>query len=339
MRTLVYVSCGDDKQIVVFEMDRGTGMLGELSRTDVPGTSEPSPSSLPLAISPDRRFLYAALRTAPFPVSTFAIDPASGGLRHAGLAALPDSMCYLSTDHAGKRLFSASYGGAKLGVSAIVDGIAGEVIQVVSTPPKAHSIRPDPEGRFVYAACLGGDVILAQRFDGAALDRTPNPAARTRPGAGPRHFAFARTSARLYCVNELDGTVNAYDRDAASGALREIQSVSALEHGVSGSAAAADVHLTPDDRFLYASVRSTDTLAGFRADPATGRLTLIGHVTSEPTPRGFAIEPQGKFLLCAGMASGGVATYAIDPDTGALERRGAAHAGAGANWVEVVEFG
>ena len=337
MRTMLYVSCADDKMIVAFEMDRESGALRAASRTPVPGTDHPSPSSLPLALSPDRKYLYAALRAAPFPVSTFAIEPATGVLHHIGTAKLPDSMCYLSTDKAGTRLFSASYGGACLGVSPIVQGVAGDFMQVIPTPPKAHCARPDPDGRFVYAACLGGDVILAQRFEEGALDGTAHPVAATRAGAGPRHIEFARDGRRLYCLNELDGTLNAYDRDDATGALHETQSISALPHPVTGNAAAADLHLTPDGRFLYASVRQTNTLAAFRVG-AGGRLTPIGHVPSEPEPRGFAVEPSGHFLLCAGLKSGTVATYAIDHATGALRRTHVAHAGAGANWIEFLEL-
>jgi 6-phosphogluconolactonase len=244
-------------------------------------------------------------------------------------------MCYLSTDRTGTRLFAASYGGAKLGVSRIEAGIAGDTLQVIETPPKAHSIVSAPDGSFVYAACLGGEVILAQRFDGAALDPVPNPAARTKPGAGPRHLAFAGGGRRLYCVNEVDATVNAYDRDPVTGALTERQSISALPHPVPGSAAAADIHLTPDERFLYASVRSTNTLACYRVD--AGRLTLLEHAPAEPAPRGFAIEPHGEFLLCAGMHSGTVATHQIDPQSGRLTRIGAVPTGAEPNWVEVLE--
>jgi 6-phosphogluconolactonase len=336
MRTTVYVSCADDKQIVVLDMDRATGALREVSRTDVPGTAEPSPSSLPLALSPNRRWLYAALRTEPFPVCSFAIDPTTGALELRGTARLADSVCYLSTDGTGTRLFSASYGGAKLGLAPIIDGIAGETIQVLATPPKAHSIRPDPENRFVYAACLGGDVVLAQPFDGANLDPTPRPAARTRAGAGPRHFVFADRGRRLYLLNELDGTINLYDRDLETGALREKQSITALAGPAAGNVAAADIHLTPDERFLYASERTAHILAAFRVDAETGILKLIGHAPSEPTPRGFAIDPEGKFLLCAGLTSGRIAAYAIDQTSGALSRVSAVELGGGPNWIEIV---
>ncbi|MCW3475845.1 lactonase family protein [Limobrevibacterium gyesilva] len=339
--TIVYVACAEDREIAVLMLDPGTGALRELARTPVPGTNEPSPGSLPLALSADRRFLYAALRSPPFPVSSYAIDPVSGLLRHLGSAALPDSMAYLATDATGRHLFSASYGGSKLAVNAIdADGVARDATQVLATPPKAHSVRPDPANRFVYAACLGGDVVLAQSFDAATgrMDTTPRPVAATRPDAGPRHFVFARGGALLYVINELDGSINTYARDAETGALTELQSISMLPPGVTGRVAAADIHLTPDGRFLYGSDRTTNTLAGFRVDPATGLLSLATRVASEPTPRGFAIDPAGRFLLCAGLASGRVGIYAIDGATGALERVGAQRVGGQPNWIEIIRL-
>ena len=165
---------------------------------------------------------------------------------------------------------------------------------------------------------------------------TPHPVATTRAGAGPRHFAFGDRGRRLYLLNELDGTINVYDRDVETGALRERQSITVLATPANGKVAAADIHLTPDERFLYASERTTDTLTAFRVDGGTGFLTLAGHAPSEPTPRGFAIDSRGKFLLCAGLTSGKVATYAIDDASGVLRRASAVEVGAGANWIEMV---
>ncbi len=336
MPTIVHVSCAEDKQVVVLDMDRSTGALREVSRSDVPGTGEPSPGSLPLALSPDRTWLYAALRTPPFPVCSFAVGR-TGALSLRGVGRLADSVCYLSTDRTGTRLFSASYGGATVGVAPIVDGVAGDTTQVLATPPKAHSIRPDPENRFVYAACLGGDVLLAFAFDGVALVPMPRPAAVTRTGAGPRHFTFSRQGHRVYLLNELDGSINVYARNPDDGTLVELQSVTALPRPAAGDVAAADIHLTPDNRFLYASERLTHTLAAFRVDARTGLLAAIGHAPGEPTPRGFAIDPSGTFLLCAGLSSGNVATYAIDQASGALSRTGAVRVGAGPNWIEMTD--
>jgi 6-phosphogluconolactonase len=198
---------------------------------------------------------------------------------------------------------------------------------------------PDPANRFLCAASLGGDAILCQGFDAATLRlaAAPRIAMATRPGAGPRHLAFGQGGRVLYAVNECDATLDVFARDPLTGALAPRQTVPLLPDGAGpGPHAAADLHLTPDGRFLYTSERATDTLAGFRVDPADGTLSPVCRVPSEPTPRGFAIAPGGRFLLCAGLASGTLGVYGIDPGSGVLTRMAALAVGAGANWVEVV---
>lgn len=335
MSTIVYVSCADDKHIAVLGFDPDTGALHPMGIVKVPGTEAASPQSLPMAISPDRRFLYAALRSEPFPLVTFAIE-ASGMLRQIGLTHLADSMCYLATDATGRALFSASYGGAKLALNPIgADGIALPPAQVLATPPKAHSVLVDPGNGHVYSACLGGDAVICQRFDAASL-RLAEPihiAAHTPPGSGPRHMALSRNGRVLYVIAEQGGAILVHARDPATGALEQVQQISLLPDGVAPPVASADLHLTPDGRFLYGSERITHTLNGF-AVAADGTLTPVCRVPSEPTPRGFAISGNGKFLLCAGLTSGNLATYGIE-DSGVLVRLGAHPVGAGPNWVEI----
>src|SRR5215831_18586457 len=94
--TVVYVSCAESKEIRSFRLDAESGRLDPLEVVAVPGTDEPSPSNMPLALAPGRRTLYAALRTAPFPVSAFAVDAASGKLTRRGTAPLPAPMAYIS---------------------------------------------------------------------------------------------------------------------------------------------------------------------------------------------------------------------------------------------------
>lgn len=333
---IVYVSCADLCEIAILAFDRQTGALHETGRVKVPG-GVGSPGSLPLALSPDHRFLYAGLREPPYPVTSFAIDPATGGLTALGGGHLVDSMCYLAVDATGRALLSASYGGAKIAVNPIGrGGVAGDPSQVIATPPKAHCAVIDPANRFLYAASLGGDAILCQAFDAATARLAPiaHIAARTRPGAGPRHLAFAPGGRMLYAINELDGSIVVFARDPASGALAERQTISLLPDGVT-AAAAADIHVTPDGRYLYASERLSHTLVGFAIDPADGTLTLRCRVASEATPRGFRIAPGGRFLLCAGLTSGRLGVYAIAAD-GVLTRQASLAVGIGANWVEII---
>ncbi len=117
--TVVYVSNAGRKEIFVLAMDRVTGALELIEKTLVPGTDEPSPASLPMATSPDKHFLYAQLRSAPYPVSPFAIDRGTGRLKHLALTPLVDQMAYLNTDRTGRFLLAASYVGAKLAIYPI----------------------------------------------------------------------------------------------------------------------------------------------------------------------------------------------------------------------------
>jgi len=334
-QTIVYVSCAAAAQVVSFRLDDATGVLTPLASTTVPGSLDPPPVGMAMALSPDHRVLYAVCRNPPYPVTAFAIG-ADGALSVIGSGHLAQAMHYIATDRTGRFLFGASYHGAVLSVNPIgADGVPGEPLQVLPTPPKAHSILPDPENRAVYAAVLGGDVILRQEFSLATgrLATPATPVAHTAPGAGPRHLRFARGGARLYCINELDGTVNTYARDAATGALTGLQSVRLAPP--SKTPAAADLHLTPDERFLYASERASNVLAGFRLRP-DGTLDALGTVPTEPEVRGFAIDPRGRWLLCASHTTGAVVVYGIDAHSGALTRRAACPAGANANWIEII---
>jgi 6-phosphogluconolactonase len=101
---------------------------------------------------------------------------------------------------------------------------------------------------------------------------------------------------------------------------------------------AADLHLTPDGRFLYASERTTSIIAAFRVDSATGKLSYLGRVTTEKQPRGFNIDPRGRFIVVSGEKSDMLAVYAIDGESGMLNATGRYPTGNGANWVEIVSF-
>ena len=101
---------------------------------------------------------------------------------------------------------------------------------------------------------------------------------------------------------------------------------------------AADVHLTPNGRFLYASERTTNTIGAFRVEGANGKLIYLGSTPTEKQPRGFAIEPNGRFLVASGEKSETISVYAIDPASGALRLLQKYPTGKGSNWVEIVSF-
>ena len=334
--TVVYVSNADSQEVSVLSLERSTGELKLIETVGVGGTA------MPMALSPDRRMLYVALRSQPFRVVSFAIDAKTGRLTKRGEASLADSMANIDVDRSGRWLFAASYGGHKITVNAIgQDGNVGAVQQVMATAPNAHAIHADAANRYVLATSLGGDNVSVWRFDAATGKLSANEPAlvTTQAKSGPRHFVWDASQRHAYLLCELDASLYAYDWDAAKGALQEVQRTTALPSGFSGGAPwAADLHLTPDGRFLYASERRSSTLAAYRVDAASGRLELIGHVPTEKTPRGFAIDPSGRFLIAAGQDSHAVTVHAIDSSSGALTVVGRTPLGKNPNWVEIVEL-
>jgi 6-phosphogluconolactonase len=338
--TCVYVGNAESNDVHVLQLDRSTGALTAVQKVPIPGIDQPGQST-PMAVSSDRRFLYVATRGEPKIAAGFAIDPARGTLSHVGSGPLADSMAYIITDGTGRFLLGASYPGNKVTVNPIgPPGTVQPPQQVLTDHPKAHSIRIDAANRHVLVPTLGNDRVNQFTFDAATGRLAPNtpPAVEVRANAGPRHFVFHPSGARVYVLGELDAQVYVFDYDAGRGTLTPTQTVSALPPDFQGKPSAADLHITPDGRFLYASVRATSTLAGFRVDPANGTLTVIGSVPTERQPRGFNIDSSGRYLLAVGQLSHGLSSYAIDQASGALSKLKEYAMGRNPNWVEIVDL-
>jgi 6-phosphogluconolactonase len=347
--TFVYVSSADTREVLVFELDPVTGDLAALQQVglDVPG------QVMPLAVSPDRRFLYAAQRSEPYSVATLAIDGYSGKLTVLGHAPLLHSAPYITVDRSGRWLLAASYQGDLISVSPIgPQGFVQPPHQVIRTEPHPHSIQVDAANFHALVPCLGGDVVLQWRFNPIAgrLEANQPPLVRVSSGSGPRHFAFHPANRHVYLLNELDASVYVFDYDIESGSLSERQVTSALPpdfsgplrgmegNSTNGGPKAADIHVSPNGRFLYASERTTSTLAAFRIDLDSGRLTKVGSFPTEETPRGFNFDPTGRYLLVTGQASHHVTVYRIDQESGSLTVLALYPAGHNPNWVEIVRL-
>lgn len=332
-KTIVYVSNADSREIAVLQLAKD-GALAEIERVKTSGMV------MPLALSPDKRFLFAALRSEPFGAASFRIDRQTGRLTHIATAPLPASMPYLATDRSGRYLLSASYQSAVAAISAIdAEGRVGTApVQVLDTAPNAHCILTDPANRFAFVPCLGGDHLMQLRFDAASGRLSPNATTTvpTKKGAGPRHLVFHPDGRLAFLINELDASLVSFAFDAEKGTLSELDAASALPEGFTGKPWAADIHVHPEGRFVYASERTSSTLAGFKLEAETGMLATIGHWPTETQPRGFAIDPGGKFLLSAGQMSNSLTVYAIDQKSGALTTLKRYPMGANPNWVEIV---
>jgi 6-phosphogluconolactonase len=328
----------ESNEIFVLRLDRPSGNLTVVEKVPIPGVEKPG-GSTPMAVSPDRRFLYAATRGEPQIAAGFAIDPATGTLKHVASGPLADSLAYIATDRTGRFLLGASYPGNKITVNPIgPPGTVQPPQQVLPNYPNAHSILPDAVNRHVLVPTLGNDRVNPFTFEAATGTLTPAAVVEVKPKSGPRHLAFHPGGKLVYVLGELDGTVYVFDYDSGAGSLRQKQSISALPPDFQGKPSAADLHITPDGKFLYASVRGSSTLAGFRVDGATGTLTLIGSVPTEKQPRGFNIDSTGRFLLAVGQLSHSLSSYAIDPASGTLTKLKEYPMGRNPNWIEIVDL-
>jgi len=329
--SVLYVANTDDGDISVLHWDGAAARCTTLQRIGVGG------QVMPLAISADRRFLYAARRSEPLAIVALRIDSELATLSRMAEAPVPASMAFIATEALGRHVLSASYGGDLVAVTPLdVDGRPQAVQQVVPTPPKAHSIRCDPTNRFAFSTSLGGDCLLQFRFDPHSGHLTPNdpPVVALRPGSGPRHLQFHPRLDRVYLLNELDATVVVLDLDSDRGTLTVGQTLSCLAPGFALRPWGSELRLTPDGRFLYTSERSSSTIAGFSADARTGRLTPLGHWTTQTQPRSFAIDAAGGHLFVAGQLSNRLGVHRIDTRSGSLQVVAEHPLGRLPSWVE-----
>jgi 6-phosphogluconolactonase len=338
--TFVYVGNAESNDIIVLQLNRQTGELTLVETVPIPGVIK-SGGSTPMAVSPDRRFLFVGTRGEPQAVATFAIDAKSGKLNYIGSGPLTDSMPAISTDRTGRFLFAASYPGHKLTVSPIgTNGVIGPTQQVLPNHTNAHAILADAKNRYVLATTLGNDLVNVFKFDAKTGKLEPNtpPSVSLKVKTGPRHFVFHPNGKLVYVLGELDATVHVFDYDATKGQLKEKQSVSGLPPGVTGAIGAADLHITPDGKYLYSSERTSNTLTGFKINSADGALTLIESIPTEMPPRGFAIDATGRYLLVVGQRSHRMSSYQIVPGAGKLSKLQEYPMGKSPNWIEIVDL-
>jgi 6-phosphogluconolactonase len=353
--TFVYVSNAEDGTIGMYALQPD-------------GTLRPGPRFdagkvvMPMSVSPDKRFLYAALRSKPFTVVTYAIDSKTGALKQLSTAPLAESLPYIHIDKTGRHLLGASYGGHLVSVNAVdKDGKVSEPIQVIPTARNAHAIITDKTNRYVFVPHLGTDQIFQFRLDpqtGRLTANTP-PTVQMKAMTGPRHIVMSPDNRFAYLLNELVATVTTLSLDEKTGLLTEVSSASALPAdtklvpgaprgavGVPGQPPrdtsndiwASDLHVTPDGKFLYAAERTSSSIGAFSVDTTTGKLTFLASTPTEKQPRGFRIDPTGRYMVVSGEKSETISVYAIDGASGALRTLQKYPTGKGSNWVEIVAF-
>jgi 6-phosphogluconolactonase len=235
-------------------------------------------------------------------------------------------------------MLCAYYQGGYVAVYPIAaDGSIGTAVDKQETAVGAHAIAADPSNRFAFVPHIariqdnvleppknnpGPNVILQYRFDAQTGRLSQNTPHRVEQGdlVGPRHYIHHPSLDVVYFSNEQGCSVSAYRLDRTNGALSSVQTISTLPAGHSERTTCSQIHLTPSGRFLYVGNRAANSsnIAAFAVDPAAGHLTAAGHIPTEAVPSAFCLDPSGHFLFAVGTASGGLASYRINQQSGAL---------------------
>jgi 6-phosphogluconolactonase len=198
--------------------------------------------------------------------------------------------------------------------------VTNEAATVIATDKNPHSLLTDASDRFVYIPNMGGNLVQQFNFDKetGALNPMRLPAVTAAAGDGPRHLVFHPIKPWLFVVNETGSTVTSYRHDPLHGGITAIERYTTLPADFKGKNTTADIHVTADGKFLYASNRGHDSIASYAIEENTGKLRPLGQTPTEKTPRAFEIDPSGNFLIAAGQSSHQVAVYRVDRKGGGL---------------------
>ena len=295
----------------------------------------PALNSSYLAISDDKKNVYAVSEGNDSHVASYSFDAETGALTMQNRVP-SDGPCYVAVDKQKKFVFVGNYGGGNLlSIPLRADGSFDTNVQKIQhegssvvkdrqEKPHVHSVVLSPDEKFLLVPDLGVDKVYQYKVDVAgkqALSPAARPFTAVEPGGGPRHLTFHPNGKLAYLVLELEGAVAAFDYK--DGQLTHKQTITMSPAGFNGEVSGADIHISPDGKFLYASNRKdADQIAIYSIDP-NGKLEVKGHQSVlGKTPRNFALDPTGNFLLAANQNSNDVVIFRRDMKNGLLTPTG-----------------
>jgi len=322
--------------IYEYKFDASDGSLTQVGVTK--GVTDPSY----LAISPDHKYLYAVNEYrysdhSGGDLSAFSINKDDGSLTHLNTKSTNGtSPCYVSVDHTGNYAFTANYSSGSFSMfpinsdgsldsaSVTVQHQGNSVNKDRQASPHVHCTHLTPDNKYLIVDDLGTDHVYQYAFsaDSGAFNQEPVHKYKVKPGAGPRHITFAPNGKYAYLVTEMGGFVYAFDYQ--NNQLHPLQSISALPDGYDGPIAGADIHVSPDGKFLYASMREDlNQIVIYSINQQNGKLTFVSrHSSGGVRPRNFMIDPTGKYLLAANMNSDNIVVFKRNQTTGKLSETG-----------------
>lgn len=323
-----YTKSCDSKGIYVYEFDAATGDAQYKSATE----NVVNPSFLTLSKKND--FIYSVNEDGPkSTVSAFKYDSKSGKLDFVNKQNVENpGPCYIINDD--KTVITANYTGGSVAVfGKNKNGSLTPLKQLDQHYGKGpntkrqekshvHMVQFSPNQQFVLATDLGTDKMYLYQYNPKnAKPLTLKDSISVKAGSGPRHFTFSKNGKKMYLLQELDGTLSVFDYE--KGKLELIQETTVVEEGFKESFTAADIHISPDEQFLYATNRKeANTISCFKI-LKDGKLELVSrNSTLGDGPRNFAIDPTGNFLLVAHQYTNDIVVFKRDKNTGKLTDTG-----------------
>lgn len=314
--------------IHVYTFNTETGAFQETSRAvDITNPSY-------LTISKDRKNVYSVSESGDGKgVNAFSFDLRSGKLTflNSGSAG-GNGPCYISVDDAKETVFAGNYGGGSLSATRLnPDGSLSDDTQVIrhegssvnkkrQDKAHVHAVVLSPDNRYLLVPDLGTDKVNIYRYEsGNEKPLTPSaqPYTAVTPGGGPRHITFHPNGKYAYLILEMKGAIVVFDYK--NGKLKEIQNITMLAPDFNGDVGAADIHISPDGKFLYGSNRGEANDIAIYAIGRNGKLTYVGRQSEGiNTPRNFAIDPTGNFLLVGNQNGNDITIFRRDQETGLL---------------------
>ena len=322
-----YTNGQADKGIFIYSLDTLTGTLSLVET----GENLVNPSFI--TMSKDGRYLYACTETKLNTlgnVSVFSFDEKNRKLNYLYKRKSGINPVYLNVSKNAEFLLSVNYADGSLAYFDLDSNVVSEnykkkIVFSESSggsrqeTPHPHSIALSPQEDFAFLADLGADKIYKIFINKNSKTITYEHPVSCVKGSGPRHLIFHPNGKFVYCTEELSGTVSSYR--FFENYLIKMQRVFVYSD-VHSSYSTADIHISPDGKFLYVSNRNDtfDNIAIYSIDEDSGILTYIGREsTNGSIPRSFAIDKTGRFLIVANQSSGNIVVFRRDKNTGLLE--------------------
>lgn len=342
----LYLAAGGE--LAVFGIEPETGQLAAIQKLKLEGAG-------PFERSRNGHFIYAmSTLDRGAMMATLRLRP-DGKVALVNQAAVNLRAGYLCVDATGNFVAGNHYGPGRATVWSVAGGIySGRTIQEVVLEQRSHSAVFSPDNRWLLVPATGPNKVFVNRFDARSGRVVPNdPPFSPGPGGEnqarqPRHLIFHPNGRMVYTTNEREKPgVGVWEWDSERGMLTPVQDIVTQPDDFDGKITTADLHLTPDQRFLYLSNRDItqrnapegrDSIVGFTVDSKSGRLKLIGHTPCERHPRSFTIDKTGNYIYVAGQVDSKLGSYRIDRDTGRLTRLAQQKVGARPVWVEAIEL-